>query len=196
MSDDHEFGRQVADAYRRVGPADPAAKERLMARVRGEGPPPKLRLVTWGASEGMPWWRSAPAAAVAMAATLLLGTALGWIARDRWSPVRPSDTAAPGVADVPSTREVRLVQFVLAAPRASRVTVVGDFNAWDPQATPMTRRESGAWMASIPVSPGRHVYAFIVDGDRWVSDPAAPLAPEDGFGIRNSVIVVGGQEPT
>jgi hypothetical protein len=40
------------------------------------------------------------------------------------------------------------------------------------------------------------VYAFIVDGDRWVADPAAPMAPEDGFGIRNSVIVVGGTEST
>ena len=94
----------------------------------------------------------------------------------------------------PLTREVRFVQFVHIAPKASRVTVVGDFNGWDPQATPMIRRESGVWIASVPVPPGRHVYAFVVDGDHWVADPAAPLAPEDGFGIRNSVIVVGGRE--
>jgi 1,4-alpha-glucan branching enzyme len=108
----------------------------------------------------------------------------------------PAAALAPGVAEVSTTREVRLVQFVLSAPKASQVTVVGDFNEWDPAATPMVRREGGAWTAAIPVSPGRHVYAFIVDGDRWVADPAAPMAPEDGFGIRNSVIVVGGPEST
>ena len=91
---------------------------------------------------------------------------------------------------------MRLVQFVLTAPKASRVAVVGDFNDWDPSATPLARSDGGSWIAAIPVSPGRHVYAFIVDGDRWVSDPASPLAPEDDFGIRNSVIVVGGQEST
>jgi hypothetical protein len=207
--DDHEVGRRLADAYGKVGPPDPAAKERLMARLRGEvaargegaarreGGRRRPSIVAWSPGE---WMMGAwgPAALWATAAVMLVvGGWLGWTLRDRWTPSpAPGAALERGLTEAPTTREVRLVQFVLAAPRASRVTVVGDFNDWDPEATPMVRRDGGAWTAAIPVSPGRHVYAFIVNGDRWVPDPAAPLAPEDGFGIRNSVIVVGGQEST
>ena len=187
----HELGIRVAEQYRRVGDTDPQAQARLMARLRREAGRRRPGIVAWERREAMGSWSLAPMVAGTL---LLIGGLLGWVVRDRWMQA-PGDPAAPqGMADVSTTREVRLVQFVLAAPKASQVTVVGDFNAWDPQATPLSRQDGGPWVASIPVSPGRHVYAFIVDGDRWVPDPAAPLAPEDGFGIRNSVIVVGGQE--
>ena len=43
---------------------------------------------------------------------------------------------------------------------------------------------------SVPLAAGRHVYAFVVDGNDWVADPQAPLSPEQWFGQRNSVVVV------
>lgn len=180
VDEDREFLRKVAEAYPRVGPTDPETRTRILSMVRRDRPP-------------RAGGRSSPAWAAAAAAVLLVvGGMAGWTLRSRWSD-RPGPAAdlPPELATLSTTSEVRIVQFVLAAPRASRVTVVGDFNDWDPGATPMRRRTAGAWVASIPLPPGRHVYAFIVDGDRWVPDPAAPLAPEDGFGIRNSVIVVG-----
>ena len=42
----------------------------------------------------------------------------------------------------------------------------------------------------MPLRAGRYTYAFLLDGRLWVPDPTAPLAPEDGFGRRNSVVVV------
>jgi 1,4-alpha-glucan branching enzyme len=86
---------------------------------------------------------------------------------------------------------------VLVAPHASTVSVVGDFNNWDAQATPMTRTPTGGtWSVAIPLQPGRHIYAFVVNGangtTQWVADPTAPLAPEDGLGAPNSVVLVGG----
>lgn len=192
--DDHELGRRVAESYREVGVSDPDARARLMERLRREPEPRRAPIMTWNREEwGLNAWRPALATA---AVALIVGVALGWVLHDRLRSGMPPAPVNSGLAQVPSTREVRLVQFVLTAPKASHVAVVGDFNEWDPAATPMVRRDGGAWTAAIPVAPGRHVYAFIVDGDRWVSDPAAPLAPEDGFGIRNSVIVVGGQEST
>jgi hypothetical protein len=192
--DDRELGRQVSQAYRQAGEPSADAKARLMARLRRDRSAGKAGRA-WSPLEWTwrPW--EPGAAMIATAATLIVGTGLGWLMHERWKPAT-SPAPAGGIAGISTTREVRLVQFVLTAPKASQVTVVGDFNKWDPQATPMARRDGGAWTAAIPVSPGRHVYAFIVDGDRWVSDPGAPLAPEDGFGIRNSVIVVGGQEST
>ena len=88
---------------------------------------------------------------------------------------------------------VRLVRFVLVAPEAGRVSLVGDFNAWDAARTPMRAAGDGVWTVELPVGAGRHLYAFVVDGTRWVADPTAPLAPEDDFGARNSVLVVGAE---
>ena len=85
-----------------------------------------------------------------------------------------------------------VVQFVLFAPTAQSVALVGDFNDWDPAATPLlTAQPGGAWSVALPLAPGRHRYAFIVDGTRWLADPGAPPAPDDDFGSPNSIVTVG-----
>jgi hypothetical protein len=94
-----------------------------------------------------------------------------------------------------SSSETGVVQFVFVAPQASRVALVGDFNGWDPAATPMARPAgSGSWTVRMTLPPGRHVYAFVMDGTRWVNDPQAPLAPANEFGFRNSILLVGESE--
>lgn len=110
-------------------------------------------------------WR--PVAAVALAASLLAALGLGLFppGRDRGAPVR----------------------FVLEAP-AGAVALVGDFNDWDPQALPLERRD-GAWSVTLRLAPGRYRYAFVVDGDHWLSDPGHPVA-QDEFGTPTSVITV------
>ncbi len=44
----------------------------------------------------------------------------------------------------------------------------------------------------MPLAPGRYQYAFVVDGRRFVADPAAPRAVDDDFGQPSSVVTVGG----
>lgn len=104
------------------------------------------------------------------------------------SPVslQPVDDAAD-----PSQRLVS-VQFVLDAREvadAGTVSVVGDFNNWDVTANPMTM-DKGAWSISLPATPGRHVYAFVINGERWIADPRAPRATDTDFGRPGSVILV------
>ena len=82
------------------------------------------------------------------------------------------------------------LQVALVAPGASRVTVVGDFNGWNPTASPLARGADGSWRARIAVPPGRYEYAFVVDDGRWVTDPVAPRAPDLGIGQPNSVALV------
>jgi hypothetical protein len=48
------------------------------------------------------------------------------------------------------------------------------------------------WSTTLALPVGQHQYAFVVDGRRWVADPAAP-AVDDGFGRRNSVLAVTAQ---
>jgi 1,4-alpha-glucan branching enzyme len=84
--------------------------------------------------------------------------------------------------------------FVFVTHDASKVALVGDFNQWDAEATPMTRMgNTNAWTVTLPLSAGRHVYSFYTvgaDGEKWLTDPNAPATPDDGFGRRNSVILV------
>jgi len=83
-------------------------------------------------------------------------------------------------------------QFVLVAPQASSVALVGDFNDWDPARSPM-RTAQGVWATTVPLAPGRYRYAFLVNGVEWRADPGAPAARDDEFGTPSSVITVGGK---
>jgi hypothetical protein len=83
-----------------------------------------------------------------------------------------------------------LVPFVLKAPHAARVTIVGDFNDWDPTATPMHRAGDNAWWAVVRLPAGRYHYAFVVDGTRWVADPSAPHDADTDFGRASSVVTI------
>jgi 1,4-alpha-glucan branching enzyme len=141
------------------------------------------------------------AAGIAFAAGLGLGLLTGWRMRGASYRLAAEEvrrrTAAPPVTPVSDVAlgavpAVRRVQFTLVAPAATRVALVGEFNDWDPRATPMVRVGGGAWHVALPLADGRHVYAFVVDGSSWVSDPQAPLAPERWYGASNSVLLVRG----
>src|SRR5205085_715989 len=103
---------------------------------------------------------------------------------------------APGSAPAPApvarsgARDSVFVRFVLYAPGARHVAVAGTFNQWDRNAAPLVRAgTTGVWTTTLALPVGQHQYAFLVDGERWVSDPAAP-AINDGFGRRNSMVAV------
>jgi len=89
---------------------------------------------------------------------------------------------------VAQTPQQVFTQFVLSAPNAKRVAVAGDFSEWKPVHV-MTRSTAGVWTVVVPLDPGVHDYAFVVDGERWVPDPAAPSV-NDGFGGVNSRLAV------
>ena len=61
-------------------------------------------------------------------------------------------------------RNLHHAHFFCRAPDAKQVSVVGDFNKWDPQATPMTQMPDGRWMAALELRHGYHQYLFLVDG--------------------------------
>jgi len=84
------------------------------------------------------------------------------------------------------------LQFVLVAPQAASVALVGDFNDWDPARSPM-QTAHGVWATVVRLAPGRYRYAFLVNGVEWRADPSAPAAKDDEFGTPSSVVTVGGR---
>ena len=70
------------------------------------------------------------------------------------------------------------VGFVVLAPNARRVSVVGDFNFWEPRRHPMRMRGKGYWEIFIPGATSGDRYKFDIIGPRGEhlplkSDPMA-----------------------
>ncbi len=181
----------IAAEARRPVALDPGARDRLLTAVRAEPLP---------ARHARPWRRLLERRTIALSPLASLATAAGLVGIGVLAGAlihRDGASAGPPKEVVENTRlpvhdTVRVVKFVLVAPQAKEVALVGDFNRWDASATPMTRTPTGGtWSVTLPVAPGRHLYAFVVDGTQWLADPTAPLAPEDGFGAANSVLLVG-----
>jgi 1,4-alpha-glucan branching enzyme len=61
-------------------------------------------------------------------------------------------------------RALHLVDFFCRAPQAKSVSLIGDFNGWQPTAHPMTRMPDGGWMIRLELPHGHHQYLFLVDG--------------------------------
>jgi hypothetical protein len=81
-------------------------------------------------------------------------------------------------------------QFVFNSAGAHKVSVVGDFNRWNPTSTPMIS-DGELWSVTIPIVPGRHMYAFMVDDSLFTLDPAAPKARDPDLGADGSIVIVG-----
>jgi Carbohydrate-binding module 48 (Isoamylase N-terminal domain) len=174
--DDDALNRMI-DRLREPVEMDPRLDLRVMARVASGGFSARAVRV-WE------WLRRPRAVAISPIAGLGLAAAAALLV---WAlPARAPQTVAPPVADVTP------VQFVVVAPGAGSVSLVGDFNDWDARLTPMrAERDGRLWTVTIPLPAGRHRYAFLVNGARWLADPSAPRAPDD-FGTPSSVVTVGG----
>ncbi len=71
------------------------------------------------------------------------------------------------------------------------VTVAGEFNRWKPDADSLAPEENGRfWSLQKPAAPGKYEYKFVLNGDRWIADPANPRQVEDGWNGVNSVVTV------
>jgi hypothetical protein len=159
-------------------PCDPFI-ERLAARLREPvSLSPEVERVVLDRLRGPPTRRRWPAVAAALAAGIAAAFGAGLLV-GRWT--------APPPGGPPS---VRPIEFALRTPADSAVALVGDFNDWNPAATPLRRDSDGLWSVTVPLRPGRYRYTFIVDGTRWRRDPAAPPALEDDFGAPTSVITI------
>ena len=185
---------EVRQALGNGPPSTPEARARIMAAVRTSGGAPR-------AGAGRPAWRSPGfgllvAASIAGIIALVRAHGISYVPAPVPGIDRPAErvaiaepTLARTVESVSENATVR-VQFVLVAPKAKSVAVVGDFNDWNPSATPLASA-SGMWSSEVVVPAGRHDYAFVVDGARWIADPSAPRAPADELGGGYSVLVAG-----
>jgi hypothetical protein len=86
------------------------------------------------------------------------------------------------------------VSFTLDLPGTHSVSVMGTFNQWRSQGFEMQwDKEREVWSLTLRLPEGRHEYAFLIDGQRVISDPGAHFYQADGFGNQNSVLILRGR---
>ena len=74
-------------------------------------------------------------------------------------------------------RSCRVTFELPADVKADSVSVLGDFNDWDPKARPLKRRKDGSFSATVSLKPGAdYRFRYLVDGEQWVNDE------EESFG--------------
>jgi 1,4-alpha-glucan branching enzyme len=85
------------------------------------------------------------------------------------------------------TLKAKSVEFKFFAPSARKVSIAGTFNKW--KADPARKDSRGNWSTKLSLTPGRHEYKFIVDGN-WVNDPRCLSCIPNSFGSQNCVVEV------
>ena len=88
-----------------------------------------------------------------------------------------------------SKQETKEIQFSLEAVEAKNVSLVGEFNNWNPDIDPMQKDENGRWTKIKMLSPGSLEYKFCVDGE-WAQDPQNLRTCPNCFGTQNNVVKV------
>jgi 1,4-alpha-glucan branching enzyme len=75
------------------------------------------------------------------------------------------------------------------------VSVVGDFNGWDPSADPLKKRSNGTRSVTVDVGSGRHRFRYLAEGGAFFDDPDADGLEANGYGGTHSVIEVEAATP-
>jgi anti-sigma-K factor RskA len=181
LAEHDETLARVIDTLKEPVEIDPSLDKRVMAAIARDPvtrTPAGWRTRRWTI-------RVSPVGALA-AAAVVAAVALG-----STQLLKPRTAGAPVQANA-SQHSAEVTQFVLVAPTAHTVALVGDFNDWSLSATQLARKAGdGVWWVTVALPPGRYRYAFVVDGITWSRDPNAPPA-DDEFGRPNSVVTVGG----
>jgi hypothetical protein len=101
---------------------------------------------------------------------------------------------SPGPETALQEKAVPIV-FTISLENANTVAVVGSFNRWDPAGYEL-KRDNGTWVLETSLPEGRHEYAFLIDGVTIMTDPRGAFTSDDGFGNRNSVLILGTNDVT
>jgi len=192
QAEDAALVERVATSLRSPVYLDSTFEQRLMDKVRMGGP----AMYPVRSSANAPWWRHewvirlSPRTGIAIAAGISAIIALSGVAVG--SRISARSQGSSPLARATAVRDtVQLVRFIFVDSGAASVGLVGDFNEWTRGATELKQSGApGVWAVSVALTPGRHEYAFIINGSRWVADPLAVKSSDD-FGTESSVIRVG-----
>jgi hypothetical protein len=172
-----------------AGIPDVSPPDKLLQNVMARIQPKRIRFIRR-------WWRGFRTPMTAITITPLrlasLGVSLAALILITWAIMIqfPRDQKSNIAMGSKEGTNVPVV-FSLDMPGVSSVDVIGSFNAWTPgnyhmQWDPKKR----LWTLTIHIREGTYEYAFLVNGKTILPDPNALMYREDGFGQKNSVLII------
>jgi 1,4-alpha-glucan branching enzyme len=79
---------------------------------------------------------------------------------------------------------VRITFALPASEPAGPVSVVGNFNNWDPFAHPLRKRSNGTRSTVVTTAPGSTLYfRYLGEGGHWFDDEAAHAIDDQGAAL-------------
>jgi hypothetical protein len=81
------------------------------------------------------------------------------------------------------------VTFIFEHEEQARINVAGSFNSWSKDQSTLVNENGGKiYKVTLTLTPGRHEYKFVINGQHWVSDPKNSKSNTDKEGNTNSLL--------
>lgn len=91
---------------------------------------------------------------------------------------------------IKNSQQVKVTFVIPHDASQGRVSVVGDFNNWDPTATPLVKRANNTRSASVTLDAGqRYRFRYRTADDAWFNDEAADAYEASEHGSENCVLL-------
>ncbi len=82
-----------------------------------------------------------------------------------------------------------IIEFRLYNPKAGLISIVADFNNWNPESDLLEKDRKGVWRLEKRLARGLYRYKYIIDGE-WTADLYNEKTASDGMGGICSVVMV------
>jgi 1,4-alpha-glucan branching enzyme len=67
--------------------------------------------------------------------------------------------------------------------------LLGDFNDWNVEANPLTRRKDGTYSTTVTLKTGQaYRFRYLIDSERWLNDEQADKLVANRFGSLDSLL--------
>lgn len=73
------------------------------------------------------------------------------------------------VLDTTYKSREKLIEFAIYLPRGQNLSLVGDFNNWNPEMDPLNKGKDGVFRLRKRLSKGTYYYKYVIDG-KWILD--------------------------
>lgn len=191
----------LVNSLRELPESDPRAVKRVLARIRHyDGRPnARRRALRRYFSRQSGWWAAAAVVVVGAGVTLFARAALRSSAYESATliPVVGDGSPTPVLSAVDagedslSAERIVARRFTIRSLEARQVSLVGDFNQWNPRQHRLHRDgKTATWYITVELPAGLHKYAFIVNDSVWTTDPSAVRTVDRDFGVTSSLVLV------
>lgn len=89
-----------------------------------------------------------------------------------------------------TTATATKVTFALPTDQTDQaVSVVGEFNGWDPYAHPLRKRSNGTRSVSVELAPGSYRFKYLTADGGWLTDADTDVVGNEYAGVDSLLTV-------